>query len=95
MSLPFKPRNIAILLCCLGPIIVLISGGIAYWFAHSPTGEPTDEKAAFYEQAAIDCVTGVLAGTLIFFVGLCMSSYLLFRRLVLRKAEAGSRSPKR
>ena len=79
---PFKPVNVAILLCCVGPLIVLLSGGTAYWFAHSPTGEPSEEKAAFYEQAAIYCVTGVLGGSLIFFVGLCMSSFLLLRRLL-------------
>ena len=91
----FKPVNVAILLCCVGPLIVLLSGGTAYWFAHSPTGEPSEEKAAFYEQAAIYCVTGVLGGSLIFFVGLCMSSFLLYRRLIMGKAGAGSRSPKR
>ena len=80
--LPLKPRNIAILLCCAGPLIVLISGATAEWFAHSPTGEPTEEKAAFYEEAAIACVTGVIGGSLIFFVGLCMSSYLLVQRFV-------------
>ena len=83
--LPLNPRNIAIMLCWVGPLIVLISGGIAEWFAHSPTGEPTEEKAAFYEQAAIFCVTGVIGGSLILFVGLCMTSYLLVRRLVRGK----------
>jgi hypothetical protein len=84
-GLPLKPRNIAILLCCAGPLVVLIFGASAEWLAHCPTGEPSDEKAAFYEQAAILCVTGVMGGSLIFFVGLCMTSYLLLRRLVLGK----------
>ena len=89
----FTPRNIAVLLCGVGPLIVLISGGVAYWFAHSPTGEPTEEKAAFYEQAAIYCVTGVMGGSLIFFVGLSMSSYLLFRRFVFGKKPPAAPSP--
>jgi hypothetical protein len=77
-GITLKPRNIAILLCCVGPLIVFASGAIAEWFAHSPTpNDPTEATAEYYEKAAVFCVTGVMGGSLIFFAGLCMSSYLV------------------
>jgi len=82
-----NPRNVAILLCCTGPVVTLVSAEVAYWFAHSPTGEPTEAKAEFYVEAATYCVTGVMAGVILFLVGLCMSSYLLLCRFVLRKKQ--------
>ncbi len=81
----FKPKNIALLLTCLGPVLSILAVVIAYAFAHAPTGEPTEGKAEFYEQAAIYCVTLFLGGVITLFVGLAIYLGLFIRRVLESK----------
>lgn len=74
-------KNVAMLLVCLGPVFCVVAYLTACYFTYSPIGEPSDEKADFYQHAAIFCVTLGLFGGVTFFVGLALSSYLVVRKV--------------